>query len=471
MNTEVERNENELHYQQVYDTIVSRILDETPEEYVDSISDRFQNAKEVYKIENGIIYIIVKDALTKMFVEKFNSTRMNELLEELTQEKLRFKFITQEDADKERAQNPIKLSTPDHVNFDRSARKLRAEFTFENYVTGKSNRLAVTSSLKVAESPLGEFANPLFIFGGVGLGKTHLMMSIGHFILDKNPKTNVVYTTTQQFIEDMFVYTKLNQRDIEQQFYNKYRGADVLLVDDIQFLENARSSQEEFFKVFEFLHERNKQIVVTSDRKASDLKLMQRLVSRFTWGLNVDIEAPDKELRINILKRKLSFLIANPNDVPLGCLEIIADIFTQNVRELEGALRRFITYCVSFDLEFNEENVMISLEGIIPTKPEDLINAENQNITKVKKVISEYFAISEEELVSKSRKPQLVYARNLCYYIIRKRFDISLKKIGEHFGNKDHTTITHGFENIKDALEVDQKTKQDLQNIEKKLDS
>ncbi len=454
--------------QSIYDNVVIQILNNTPDEYIESVRDRFDNAIEVFKEENSFIYVIVKDALTKMLIEKFNSYQMNQILEAIVGKKMGFKFITQEDANKERESNTFVYVKPDE--FDRSNRKLRPEFTFDNYVSGVSNRFAVRSCLQVAEAPLASFANPLFLFGGVGLGKTHLMMSIGHYILDNNINTNVVYTTTQQFIEDMFVYTKLNKQNIEQQFYDKYRSADVLLVDDIQFLETAKSTQEEFFKVFEFLHENNKQIVITSDRMVKELKLMPRLMSRFEWGMAVDIKKPDKELRINILKSKLKFLISNPSDVPDVCLDMIAEMFTENVRELEGALRRFITYCVSFNLDFTPTNVEASLEGIIPKENNDAKLLQDTRINKVKKVVANYFIISEDDLVSKSRKPLLVYARNLCYYIIRNKFDAPLTKIGQSFGNKDHTTITHGIENIKDALNNDPKTKSDIQNIENKLD-
>ncbi|MCI5938665.1 MAG: chromosomal replication initiator protein DnaA [Bacilli bacterium] len=449
--------------------VVERLIEETPENDVEDLKDRFNKAQEIHKFENNYIYVIVKDALTKIVIEKFSSRRMNELLQEVSGTKLGFKFITEEEAKKENESNSNLISTPNKLTYELSNRKLRAEFTFDNFVIGESNRFAFITSMKVAESPYA-ILNPLYIFGDVGLGKTHLMMAIGHFILDKNINANVVYTSAQQFTEDFFLYTKKDSKNIEY-FYNKYRQADILLVDDVQLLESKPATQEEFFKVFDYLHENNKQIVITSDRMASDLKIMERLKSRFSWGMPVDIQAPDRDLRINILKRKLEYLLSTPNDVPIECLEAIADMFTHNIRELEGALRRFITYCVSMNTPFTVENVYSILESIAPKQNKDFKDQTDQKIMVVKKIVAPYFQISEEDLVSNSRKPLLVYARNLCYYIIRNKYNVSLKKIGENFGNKDHTTITHGYEKIKDMIKVDSKVKSDIQYLESKLES
>lgn len=452
-----------------FDEVVSKLEAETPESDLQTFKERFEFVSKIHKFENGYIYVVVKDALNKILIEKFSSRRMNELLESICNEKIGFKFITEEDAKKENEANPNLFATPDKINLERSNRKLRAEFTFDNFVIGESNRFAFITAMKVAESPYSVL-NPLYMFGDVGLGKTHLMMAIGHYILDKNINANVVYTSAQQFTEDFFIYTKKDSKNIEF-FYNKYRNADILLVDDIQFLENKTATQEEFFKVFDYLHENNKQIVITSDRMASDLKLMSRLKSRFSWGMPVDIKAPDRELRVNILKRKLDFLLSTPSDVPVACLEAIADMFTDNIRELEGALRRFVTYCVSMNMEFSVDNVYSILESIAPRKNKDFQDSDDKKIIKVKNIVAPYFQISENDLISNSRKPMLVYARNICYYIIRKRFNISLKKIGEHFGNKDYTTVIHGYEKINDTIEIDSKIKNDVSYIESKLDS
>ena len=308
------------------DDVVNKILEETPSASYANIKERFDNANEVLKVENGYIFVIAKDSYTKMCLTKFNSNRMNELLNEISPEKMGFKFISKEEADKELDNNLQKFANPVKPAFDRSQRNLRAEFTFDNYVIGESNRFAFVTAMRVAESP-NAVLNPLYIFGDVGLGKTHLMMEIGHYILDRNINTNVVYTTAQQFAEDYFYYTNKGKNEIED-FYNKYRQADVLLVDDIQFLENKPATQEEFFKVFDYLHENNKQIVVTSDRLASELKIMARLKSRFNWGIAVDIKNHDPILRKNILKSKLEYLVSDPSIVPDSELLLVTLILT-----------------------------------------------------------------------------------------------------------------------------------------------
>ncbi len=447
--------------------VLARLQQElTIDEYND-ISDRFKNAQEIHKFEKNYIYVIVEDSLTRLLIEKFNSHRMDELLQEISNQKLGFKYITKEDAKAEKENSEKSVIPPDRPVLDRSTRRLRAEFTFDNFVIGEANRFAYLTATKVAESPYAVF-NPLYMFGDVGLGKTHLMMAIGHYILDRNINANVVYTSAQQFAEDYFIYTNKENHNIEV-FYNKYRQADILLVDDIQFLEDKKKTQEEFFKVFDFLHENNKQIVITSDRKATDLNLMSRLKSRFGWGMPVDIKTPDRTTRINILKRKLEILLSNPNDVPVSCLEVIADMFTNNIRELEGALRRFVTYCVSFNIPFTDDNVHLTLDSIAPKINNEPNLYEDNHIKQVKKIVIQYFQISEEDLISASRKPSLVYARNLCYYIIRKEYNTSLKRIGDSFGNKEHTTVTHGFEKIKEAIETDSKVKSDVLYIKNKL--
>ena len=450
-----------------YEQVLELLEKETPLEDMNTFKERFAKVVDVHKFENDYIYIIVKDALTKLLIEKFNSRQMNSILESLLNKKISFKFITEEDAKKDEESNKNLISSIDQSTIERGNRKLRAEFTFDNFVIGESNRFAFLTAMKVAESPYSVL-NPLYMFGDVGLGKTHLMMAIGHYILDKNRNANVVYTSAQQFTEDFFIYTKKDSANIEY-FYNKYRQADILLVDDIQLLEGKPGTQEEFFKVFDYLHENNKQIIITSDRMANDLKLMDRLKSRFSWGLPVDIQSPDRNLRISILKKKLETLIPNPSDVPSEVLETIADLFPNNIRELEGALRRFVIYCVSMNVEFTKENALSILDSIVPKTNSDFKDKNDRIIEKVKEIVMNYFQLSESDFVSNSRKPLLVYARNLCFYIIRNKYDLNLKKIGENFGNKDHTTVMHGIEKIKAMMESDSKVRSDITYIESKL--
>lgn len=427
----------------------------------------------VYKFQNNYIYVVVPDVLTKFRIEKFLIKRINqEILPNFTNEKIMFKIITKEEAEEDKKQseyNKLVNPTKDYTN-NLSRRNLRPEYTFSNFVVGESNRFAFLSAMKVAEAP-GDVYNPLYIFGDVGLGKTHLMMAIGHYILDNNINANVIYTTAQQFTEDYFLATSTKKgRENIEEFYNYYRSADVLLVDDIQFLDGKKSTQEEFFKVFEYLHENNKQIVITSDRSANQLQnMMARLKSRFNWGLNVDIKTPDNDLRINILKTKLKFLLNNPAEVPIEVLEYISDTFPNNVRDLEGALRRYVTYCVSLNIPFTLENVYVALDSLIPNKENDTQIENNSQIEYIKQVVCDYFKISTNDLTSTSRKQQVTYARQIAIYLIRDKFNIPLKRIGEFFGNRDHATISHSIDKIKHGIQTNPLIKTDIEILEKKI--
>ncbi len=428
---------------------------------------------EVHKVYNNYIYLIADNAFNKFRIEKYFLPDLNALLQKYCSKKMEFKIISAEDAALENENNAKKaLNSVNPSEFATNARKLRPEYTFENFVTGESNRFAFVSSTKVAESPCVTI-NPLYIFGDVGLGKTHLMMAIGHYVLDNNINTNVVYTTAQQFAEDYFMATSKKSAASLEQFYNYYRNADLLLVDDIQFLANKTATQEEFFKLFEYLFENNKQIVITSDRKASELEnIMSRLKSRFDWGLPVDVKKPDAEHRKAILKRKLFFLLPDPKVVNNEALDYIATNFDSNVRELEGALRRFINYCVSFNIDFSLENAKIALESIIiASKNSNSISSNNGVIEKVKDCVAKYYNISVSDLSSSTRKKEVVIPRQIAVYIIRTKYDIPLDTIGSYFGNRDHSTISHAIDKITSAINSDWTIKQDIENIEKMLDT
>ncbi len=442
---------------------IKELENETPENSIPILREKFSEAKEILKYENNYIYVVVDSPLSKVMIEKFYSNRLNEIVTSLVGTKTGFKFINKDEAEKEKSLENEKFSIPDVEKFD-SSRSLRPEYTFDNFVIGETNRFAYLTAMKVAESP--GVLNPLYIFGDVGLGKTHLMIAIGHYILDKNINAKILYTTAQQFVEDVFQYTKRETQNIDV-FYNKYRNVDVLLIDDIQMLAEKTKSQEEFFKIFDYLHEKNKQIVVTSDRNANELNLMKRLISRFTWGIPVDIQLPDENLRLSILKRKLEGLLNNPSDVPEECLRLISNNFKNSVRELEGALRRFVTYCVTMNIPFTIENVDVALGRILVQSQSN--SSEDSKISTLTDVVANYFQINKSDLFSESRKPILVYARNLCYYIIKKDYNISFTKIADYFGKKDHTSISYGYERVKEGLVNDQSYKNDIQYIKDKL--
>lgn len=424
---------------------------------------------EVHKINNNSIYLIVKDALTKYRITKFYLNQMNEILESLTlQDKMQYKLITKDDAEKEKKDENVVIS-PDAAKTV-TRRNLRAEYTFDNFVTGENNRYAFITAMKAAESPY-EVANPLYIFGDVGLGKTHLMTAIGNYILDAKPSANVIYTTAQQFAEDYFVASTRKVTNKFDSFYSYYRSADILLVDDIQFLSGKNGTQEEFFKLFEFLFEKNKQMVITSDRPANELEnIMARLKSRFSWGLLVDIKKPDLEHRKMILKKKIHFIINDPSRVSDEVIDYIALNFDENVRTLEGALRRLISYCDTFKCPITLETAEFVLEPLISKDKTNVTPTNSSKAEKIKQVVANYYNVDINELAGNSKKKEIAWARQVSMYLIRTQLDLPLKTVGNFFGGRDHTTVVHAENKINSLIKEDWSVKNDIDHLCQKLE-
>ena len=426
-----------------------------------------------YSFKGNTVTIIVPEQTFLAYVKKKYGLLLKVTISEFLDQDCDVDFKVKDQIEEEKqAQAPSLIQknkavvSPDVIQ----SANLNPKYTFDTFVVGSNNNLAHAAALAVAESP-GEIYNPLFIYGGVGLGKTHLMMAIGHYILDNNLNTKIVYTTAQQFVEDYFKSKNKNQKStaISDYFDNYYRSADVLLVDDIQYLADRQGSQDEFFKLFEYLFEKNKQIIVTSDRKASELNIMDRLKSRFTWGMQVDIKKPNQNLRKAILKSKLSTLIANVDDVSNDALDYIATNFEENVRELEGALRRFVNYCVAFNIDYTLENAKLSLESIISSNKISSNEGSSNQAEKVKTIVASYFNIPVKELSGSSRKQEIVYARSIAIYLLRTKYNIGLKKIGEYLGNRDHATVAHAIDKIEDGIKSDEFISQDVSNLVDKL--
>lgn len=321
---------------------------------------------------------------------------------------------------------------------------LNPKYTFDTFVIGNSNRFAHAASLAVAESPAKAY-NPLFIYGGVGLGKTHLMHAIGHYILNNNPNVKVLYVTSEKFTNEL-----INSiRDYKNVYFrNRYRNIDVLLVDDIQFIAGKDRTQEEFFHTFNTLHESNKQIVISSDRPPKEIPtLEERLRSRFEWGLISDIQTPDLETRIAILKKKAELEgLSIPNDVLL----YIANQIDSNIRELEGALIRVMAYASLTNQNLSAELAESALKDILPdSKPKPV------TISLIQDIVSDFFNIKTDDLKGKRRTRDIVYPRQIAMYLSRELTDSSLPKIGDEFGGKDHSTVIHAYDKISDNLKGD----------------
>lgn len=337
--------------------------------------------------------------------------------------------------------------------------QLNDKYTFDNFVQGEGNKLAAGAALAVADSP-GSFYNPLFIFGGVGLGKTHLMQAIGHQMLAEKPDAKIVYIQSETFVNDFINSIKNKTQD---EFREKYRTCDLLLVDDIQFFAKKEGIQEEFFHTFETLYNDQKQIVMTRDRLPTEIPdLSERLVSRFTWGLQVEITPPDLETRIAILRRKAESEGLTIDD---NTLNYIASQVDTNIRELEGALVKVQAHAT---IEKEDINPSLAREALTDLK---LVQKDRGlQISKIQEVVANYFQTSTEELKGKKRVRQIVVPRQIAMYLSRELTNASLPKIGQEFGGKDHTTVMHACDKIGKQIQTDTEIKAAVFDLKQMLD-
>ncbi len=447
-------------YTEIWEEI-KQSLEEDLDEVV--FTEIFEPVNTVFKVVNNYIYIIAPNDFVKKRIEMLYLSKLNRYLESKLEEIHKFRIMTEEQASKELSdQKDYAPNQADDSLVNRYIQgNMNTSYTFDSFVVGNSNRLAYTSAIKVADQP-GIVANPLYIFGDVGLGKTHLMQCVGNYILEGDMNKKVLYVKTDQFVEE---YVRSVSKRKFDDFNNKYREVDVLLVDDIQFLSGKTQSQNEFFKLFELLHGQQKQIVITSDRSANDLKdVMSRLTSRFEWGVTVDINRPDLDHRIKILQKKLMAETSNSDLIPRNVIEYIASVFDNNVRELEGALKRVLFYCTAFNIEFNVKNAEAALENLVKPRVNDNFLSENK-IKNIMSLVSDYYRISTSDLISKKRTAKYVFPRQVSMYLIKTIYDLPYKKIGTFFGNRDHSTVMHSVEKITNEIEMDINVRKDVDKL------
>jgi chromosomal replication initiator protein len=339
---------------------------------------------------------------------------------------------------------------------------LNQRYTFDTFVVGHGNRFAHAASVAVAEAPAKAY-NPLFLYGGVGLGKTHLMQAIGHHVALSKINARILYTSSETFTNELINSIR---DDKTLQFRNKYRNIDLLLIDDIQFLAGKERTQEEFFHTFNSLYEAGKQIVVSSDRPPKEIPtLEERLRSRFGWGLTADIQPPDFETRIAILKKKAELSEVSVSD---DILSYIASKVMSNIRELEGALIRVVAFASLNASEITFSLVDLVLKDIVDLKQ---TNGSNVSIDLIKKATAEYYSVKIDDMSAKIRTKEIAIARQVAMYIARELTNASLPKIGEDFGGRDHTTVLHAYEKIKLAVKNDNGIKEAVNSISSKLRS
>ncbi len=337
--------------------------------------------------------------------------------------------------------------------------RLNEKYTFENFIQGEGNKLAAGAALAVADNP-GTFYNPLFIFGGVGLGKTHLMQAIGHQMLAERPDAKVVYIQSETFVNDFINSIKNKTQD---KFRKKYRTADLLLVDDIQFFAKKEGIQEEFFHTFETLYNDQKQIVMTSDRLPTEIPdLSERLVSRFAWGLQVEITPPDLETRIAILRKKAE---SEGLEIDESTLDYVASQVDTNIRELEGALVK-----VQAQATIQKQDINIGLARSALADLKLVQKSRGLQISKIQEVVANYFQTSVPDLKGKKRVRQIVIPRQIAMYLSRELTDASLPKIGQEFGGKDHTTVMHACDKIARQIKTDTEIKSAVSDLRQMLE-
>lgn len=407
---------------------------------------------EPVTIKEDTIILCVPNDFTKGILESRYTNLVANAIKKVSSKDYSIKFIMESEIDRY-----IDKTKKESEQYD-SSPMLNPKYTFDTFVIGNSNRFAHAASLAVAEAPAQAY-NPLFIYGGVGLGKTHLMHAIGHYILSQNSNTKVLYVTSEKFTNELINSIR---DDKNEEFRNRYRNIDVLLIDDIQFIAGKERTQEEFFHTFNALHEANKQIIISSDRTPKEIPTLEdRLRSRFEWGLIADIQPPDLETRVAILKKKAEIEgIEIDNDVLL----FIANRIESNIRELEGALIRIMAYS---SLTNNKLNVAVAEEAL-----KDII-ADNKPkpITSelIQEVVAEHFDLKIEDFKSKKRSRPIAYPRQIAMYLCRELTDLSLPKIGDEFGGRDHTTVIHAYDKISQEIEDDPQVKKTIERLYKKI--
>ena len=412
---------------------------------------------EPISISSDTIKISVPNSFTQDILDKRYKDLVINSIKAVCSKLYKIEFIIMSDGYDKDKNNTPEIAKSIIVN-DEMSSTLNPKYTFKSFVIGNSNRFAHAASLAVAESPAKAY-NPLFIYGGVGLGKTHLMHAIGHYVLASNPNAKVVYVSSEKFTNELINAIK---DDKNEEFRNKYRNVDILLIDDIQFIAGKERTQEEFFHTFNELHDANKQIILSSDRPPKEIPTLEdRLRSRFEWGLIADIQVPDFETRMAILKKKADVENLNvANDV----MGYIATKIKSNIRELEGALIRIIAYSSLTNREVTVDLATEALKDIISKK-----QGKHVTIDIIQDVVSSYFNLRIEDLKSQRRTRNVVYPRQIAMYLSRKLTDMSLPKIGEEFGGRDHTTVIHAYEKISDNLKMDDSLQQTVADLTKKL--
>lgn len=425
---------------------------------------------KVYDVIDNTVFILVNMNASVEYIEKKYLLPLKVCIAEITGTEFEVMFISEDDDKLDEIQNmAIEASQKKKTKTAAEKAGLNPKYTFDTFVVGGNNNFAHAASLAVAESP-GEVYNPLFIYGGVGLGKTHLMHSIAHFILDKNAKKKVLYVTSETFTNELIEALKngrtAGNESAMSKFRDKYRNNDVLLIDDIQFIIGKESTQEEFFHTFNHLHTSGKQIIISSDKPPKDIETLEaRLRTRFEWGLIADISAPDYETRMAILQKKIELDHLEKYNIPRDVLQYIAENIKTNIRELEGSLNKLIAL---YKLNNNDViDISLASEAL-----KDIVSSQNnRKVTPelILDIVSDHFGISIADLKSNKRSADIANPRQISMYLIRTMTEVPLKGIGIILGGKDHSTVKYGVEKITDEMKRNETLSNTINIIKKKI--
>ena len=418
---------------------------------------------QIHSISENVVTILVPSAQMGVdYISKKYMFPIKVAIAELTGTEYEIEFILPEQARQRESQAALPSGSK-HAQFNTAIERanLNPKYTFDTFVVGNNNKFAHAAALAVAESP-GKMYNPLFIYGGAGLGKTHLMHSIAHFILSQQPDRKVIYVTSESFTNELIEAIRNGNNTAITSFREKYRNVDVLLIDDIQFIIGKEATQEEFFHTFNELHGNKKQIIISSDKPPKEIETLEaRLRSRFEWGILADISSPDYETRMAILHKKEEM---DGYDIDNAVIEYIATNIKSNIRELEGALNKLVALS---NLENREITVDLAKEAL-----KDIISPDQKRDVTPQLIIdtvAEHFHISPEDITSSKRSSEIVMPRQIVMYLCRHMLDIPLKSVGTYVGKRDHSTVIHGVNKIESELKTSETLRNTVDIITKKL--
>ena len=418
-----------------------------------------------YEVKNDVVVILIPSdqAHALNYINNKYKSYFQVTISEMMDHTYDISFILEKDTlNKEENNNVSSLKSNPVYNINYENANLNPKYKFDTFVVGSNNKFAHSASLAVAESP-GEAYNPLYLYGGAGLGKTHLMHSIGHFLLEQNPNTKVLYVTSEAFTNEVIESIRSGNSAAMTKLREKYRTVDVLMVDDVQFIIGKESTQEEFFHTFNVLHSAGKQIILSSDKPPKEMETLdERFRSRFEWGLIADIQAPDYETRMAILRKNAENYDKKIDD---HIFQYIATNIKSNIRELEGAFNRIIAKSrIMNTSEITLELAEDALKDIIhPDQPKEV----TPNL--IIEMVAEHFEVTSTDILSKKRNSEFVLPRQVAMYLCRNMLDISLSNLAKILGKKDHTTIIHGINKIEDELLVNEELKNKIEIIKKKI--